>query len=94
MLINGVFRRFPCIDSQVYPMKSRIDVDFGIVPEKSLHRFPSLALKSRIDAAIGLVPGKSLHRFPSLALKSRIDADLALRRRSAGETILLRGNED
>ena len=41
MLKNGVFRRFPCIDSQVYPMKSRIDADFGLFPGKSLHRFPN-----------------------------------------------------
>ena len=42
--------------------------------EKSLQRFPSLALKSRIDARKRLFSGKTLHRFSSLSLKSRIDA--------------------
>ena len=69
-------------------LKSRIDAGKRMFPRKSMHRLASLGLKSRIDARKRMFPGKSLHRFPSSGLKSRIDAALALRRRSAGETIL------
>ena len=68
-------------------LKSRIDAGKRMFPRKSMHRLASLGLKSRIDARKRMFPGKSLHRFPSSGLKSRIDAALALRRRSAGETI-------
>ena len=61
---------------------------FSIATTIMLQRFASLGLKLRIDARKRMFPGKSLHRFPSSGLKSRIDAALALRRRSAGETIL------
>ena len=64
----------PCIDSQVYTLKSRITARWMAFQSKSMHRFASLGLKSRIDARIAPVLTFWLHRFASLGLKSGIAA--------------------
>ena len=62
----------PCIDSQVYTLKSRITARWMAFQGKSLHRFTSLGLKSRIDAALALRRRSAGGPFFFAAAKIRI----------------------